>query len=391
MSKYLVWCFYPVVLLLYAVYSFSQMTPNLVIWSNEHYWNFQLSMWQLGYHTRPLSTLIFTLLILLSFGAYVHILALVKKGTLSIKKLWVLFLICGGVLLPSYPALSNDIFNYLMNAKIMHEYGASPYTHSALDFPDDLWPHFMMNTHTTTPYGIVWTALGYGVYGLTFGDLQVGMLGFRLLALVAAVVVGWSIYRLSPPKLKLTATAFFLFNPLVFYEAINNTHNDIAMMAFLMGGVALSVSYKRTFFVSVLILLLGWILSVYTKLVTIIVPAVTVFYYGLRKYLPGLNVADLLVYALIVIMFADGSARFFPWYLLWSLSLAPLAKATTTKRVMWLFSLTGLLSYTIFLYTGTYSDELGFWRKIVFFSLPVTYLVLWASWQLKRKLVSLSY
>lgn len=368
---------YPLVLLVYGVYSYSQVTPNLVLSSNALFWQFQQAMWQLGYHQRPLSTYLFIGCVLASFLAYGLLLQRIKKGLVS-KTLFVLqFALCVVALLPSYPALSNDIFNYLMNAKMMHVYNASPYMHAAWDFPQEPWLSFMMNIHTTTPYGYVWTGMGYILYMLALGDLQLGMILFRLLAVASVAAIGWSIWMMSPKKKRMLLTGFFVFNPLVMLEAINNTHNDITMMAFLLVGLALYFRYKHTSFLKATsALLLGWILSVYTKLVTVILPSVVALYYLVRKKIPWFNAADYGAWLLVVAMFADGSKRFFSWYLLWALSLSPLSQSKFTKQVLLLFSFTGMLSYMFFISSGEYSKEQGFMRIGLLFSLPLLFIIL---------------
>lgn len=368
---------YPLVLLLYGIYSYSQVTPNLVLSSNPLFWHFQQSMWQVGFHQRPLSTYLYTALVIGCFAAYALILKKITSGQVTKKMFIVQFMLCVIALLPSYPALSNDIFNYLMNAKMMRLYDASPYTHAAWDFPQEPWLSFMMNVHTTTPYGYVWTGLGYLVYVLALGDLQLGMVLFRFLAVASVVAIGWSIWQLSSKDKRMWLTGFFIFNPLILLEAINNTHNDITMMAFFVSGVALYHRYKqKSWTKAIAALILGWIVSVYTKLVTVVLPSVGVFYYVVRNRIPWFNAYDYGAWLLIVAMFADGSKRFFSWYLLWSFCLAPLSRSHFTKNLLLLFSFTALMSYTFFLCNGEYTQAQGIARVSLLFSLPMVYCVI---------------
>ncbi len=366
---------YPLILLIYSIYSYSQVTPNLVLSSNPHFWQFQQAMWQLGYHQRPVSTFFFACLILASFAVYAHILANIKSGRMNKKLLVIQLALCMLSLLPSYPALSNDVFNYLMNAKMMQVYHASPYTHAAWDFPQEPWLSFMMNIHTTTPYGYVWTVLGYLTYMLALGDLQAGMLAFRLLAIASVGVIAWSIGEITK-KNQLYLVGFFVFNPLIMFEAVNNTHNDITMMAFLILGIALSARLKHQSRLPALVALaVGWLLSVYTKLVTVILPGVVAFYWIVRRRLPGFNAADYGVWLLILAMFADGSKRFFSWYILWAFCLTPLARSPFTRHLALLFTFTALMSYVFFLYTGEYTSQMIAMRIGLLFSLPLLYLI----------------
>jgi hypothetical protein len=359
---------YPVLLFIYSIYSFSQTTPNLVLSSNPLFWQFQQQMWQLGYHNRPLSTLIFLGFVLGVFGMYLYILDLIRKKKINVKEVLIIFGLAVIALFPSYPALSNDIFNYLMNAKMMHVYNASPYTHAAWDFPDDPWPKFMTNVHTTTPYGYVWTAIGYVVYGLTFGDLQLGMLGFRLVGVIATVAIGWSVWVMS--KRNLLALALFCLNPLVLLEGINNAHNDITMMALFMTGLAIFQLRVRKHNMQAVLLLAGlWLASVYTKLITVIAPMVYLGYMPLKKsWKDKINIYDVSTLAFTAVMYADGAKRYFSWYLLWALPLWVLSQHMVTKLLLFGFSLGGLLSYLPYLYTGDYTQSLSYIRYGFFFA-----------------------
>jgi 4-amino-4-deoxy-L-arabinose transferase-like glycosyltransferase len=275
-----------------------------------------------------------------------------------------------------------------MNAKMMHVYEASPYTHAAWDFPQEPWLSFMMNIHTTTPYGYVWTGLGYVLYILALGDLQLGMMLFRLLAVFSVAAIGWSIWEISAKDRRMLFAGYFMFNPLVMLEAINNTHNDITMMAFLLVGLALFFRYRQKNKLQASILLLvGWLLSVHTKLVTVVLPAVVALYYVLRKKIPWFNAADYGAWLLIVAMFADGSKRFFSWYLLWAFSLSALAQSKFTKQILFLFSFTGMLSYVFFISSGEYSKEQGLLRIGLLFSLPIIFVIYAALFQLKLRLL----
>lgn len=367
---------FPFILFLYSIWSYTQVAPNLVLSSNPLYWQIQQWFWQLGYHNRPLSTLLFIVIMLLSFGLYLWLLRLIRNKLLFTRDLVVLFVLCIGALLPSYPALSNDIFNYLMNAKMMHVYQASPYTHAAWDFPNEPWLSFMMNVHTTTPYGYVWTGVGYVLYWFSGGYLQLGMLLFRLLAIAAVTMVSVGVWLFSTND-RLFRVSLFVFNPLVLFEAISNTHNDMLMMGFFILGIGITKYYflQKKYLLGWLILLAGWTLSVFTKLVTVIAPIVVSGSWVISRRWKTFYWADWLGLAFIVAMFADSSSRFYPWYLLWAIAVMPLTQSVLIRRLLMMFSFSGMMSYIFFLYTGEYTDYLGSLRIGLLFSLPIMHLI----------------
>lgn len=359
--------FFPLVTALFGVYSYTQVDPNLVLTSQPIYWQLQQWLWQLGYHQRLWSTIIFAALVLLLFGLYLAVLAEIRSRHLNLKQVLVLFGLTVLPLLPSYPALSHDVFNYLMNAKIIAVYHTSPYQHAAWDFPGDPWLMFMNNIEVTTPYGRAWTGIGYLTYLAAGGDLQIGMLMFRLLALLAVSITGWGIYRLSPNN-KLLNLAYFLFSPIVWFEAVNNMHNDITMMAWFIG--ALGIAHRLPRMKAAVIIGVLWVISVLTKLVTIIAPIT----YGLsllaRRWHWPIDWMGITTLSFIAGLFYDQSHRFFPWYFLWFVPTAALTQSATIKSVVQAFMLSGSLSYVFYLATGSYNISMQWMRILTIFAVP---------------------
>ena len=140
---------------LLLVYSFSQVDLNLTLSSNPTYQTFQSNLTWLGYFRRPLSTAVYVILISLFLISYL----LILNSKFSIRQLWLLILLAVVILLPSYPAFSHDIFNYLFDARIVTKYGLSPWDYKALDFPADPWIRFMRWTHRSSVYPPIWIGL----------------------------------------------------------------------------------------------------------------------------------------------------------------------------------------------------------------------------------------
>jgi hypothetical protein len=254
-------------------------------------------------------------------------------------------------------------------------YHSNPYLHPAWDFPGEPWLSFMNNIEARTPYGYVWTGLSSLVYLAVLGDLQVGMLAFRLLSIGAYLAIGWSIGSITKKEWK--AASWFLFNPLVLLEVVMNMHNDIVMMAFFMVGLAWFYRFRKHRLVMAgVILIIGWILSVYTKTVTVIIPGVYLIHRGLRRWL-SIDWFGLLALAFIGIMFVDGSRRFYPWYLLWAISVAGVSTNIRVKQLMVSFSITGSLAYILYLVNGGYSAVMLTQRFWLLFSLPILYTGWW--------------
>ena len=365
MHKILAFLF-PVWLFCYSIYSFSQTDPNLVLSSFPPFWKFQLFMWHLGFSNRGWSTIIFVGIVLMLFISYWAIISLIKQGKIPKKHVQFLFIASLFALLPSYPALSHDIYNYLFNAKMVMVYHANPHVQVALDFPNDPWLKFMHNVQTPAPYGYGWTAFSLFPYWLGRGYLQGELLIFRLVMITGLISCLWLIPRIQ--KVSLKQLALFAFNPLILIEVVGNIHNDIVMMAAVLAGFLLiknGVAGKIWWKIALGILLFGFSISI--KYVSVVLIAA----YLASKLIKRISLSHWSVLSLWAPLFTTQSQRFLPWYLTWSLVFLPFLHNKYIKTALIASSITGLLSYLLILYYGEYSDWLLMVRSIILFGGPV--------------------
>ena len=148
MGKRLSLYLYSILLVLTAFYSYALVDPNFTLLNNQLWEVFRNAMVQLGYYQRPLSSLIYILIVGLLFGFHFYFLKNYRKVNLKVVLIVLFF-----VAVASYPFLSHDFFNYMFDAKIFSVYQKNPYLYKALDFPQDDWLRFMHWTHRTYPYG----------------------------------------------------------------------------------------------------------------------------------------------------------------------------------------------------------------------------------------------
>ncbi len=211
--------FYFLVLTILAVYSYSQIDLNLTLLQTTWFLSFQNFMINLGYYNRPLSTLIFTVLLVLLFIGYWKL--RIGNWTLVIGVIGLLGLL-------SYPFLSHDFFNYMFDARIITHYGQNPYFFSALDFPNDPWIRFMHWTHRVYPYGPVWLVITIIPSFFGFGKFILTLLNFKLLFLGSYLLCCYIVNKINPKNL-----AFFALNPLVIIEGLFSPHLDLVMLTFV--------------------------------------------------------------------------------------------------------------------------------------------------------------
>lgn len=223
------------ILLVLAIYSYSQIDLNLTLLQSPLFLKFQFLMVQLGYYQRVYSVLIFTVILLLLFTAYLFLLRKGKTPVISLKNT---VLLIGGVAVIgviSYPAFSYDLFNYIFDARIVTFYHQNPYLYKALDFPSDNWIRFMHWTHRTYPYGPVWLLVTLPFSFLGFGRFLLTLVNFKVMFSLFYLGNCYLIYMISSaidPKNRSWRLLFFALNPLVIIESVVSPHID-SVMAFL--------------------------------------------------------------------------------------------------------------------------------------------------------------
>ncbi len=338
------------------LYSFTQIDLNLTL--------SQVSVWQrlekafmyLGYFQRPLSTLIYLLILGLLFSFYLLILRLVKKNKFPTRKLRPLIILTMVILFFAYPAFSHDVFNYIFDAKIVAFYQQNPYQVKPLDFPEDPMVRFMHWTHRPSIYPPLWIGLSIIPFLAGFGKFLLQLLAFK--TLMAGFYLGtlwliWEISAVIAPKQKMFNLAFYAFSPLVLIESLVSAHNDGVMIFFAL--LAFYLWLKRKAFFS----FLAWLFSAGIKYITVVLLPVfgLVAWQELRvKKVDCQKLITLsILFLFLGVLATTYQIGFQPWYLLWVLPF--LALMAKERFIFWLtigFSLGSLLRYSPFLYLGNW-------------------------------------
>ncbi len=251
---------YTLASILLFFYSFTQIDLGLTVHRSKEIFAIQRAFQTIGYFNRPLSALLYVLILLTLFSLYAFTLILIEKGLLPMRKFWTIVFITAGVLLFSYNAFSYDLFNYVFDAKIVTHYHQNPYLHKALDYPGDPMLGFMHWTHRVYPYGPVWLGL---TIPLSYLGLQLFIPTVMLFKILMAASYVGSVYmvqkilqQMKSPTV-LFGTALFALNPLVIIESLVSAHNDIVMLFLLLFSLYLLLKKRYLFAVSIFLLSVG--------------------------------------------------------------------------------------------------------------------------------------
>lgn len=366
-------------------YSFTQVDLNLTISKNPILLNIQKQFTFIGYYERPLSSLLFLIILSLLFIFYLIIIKLVKNNQLSKKRFWKLLLAVALILIFSYPAFSYDVFNYMFDAKTISFYHANPWVVKPLDFPHDPWIRFMHWVHRPSIYPPIWISLSLLPFIFGFGKFILILINFKIfiaLFYFASIILLEKILILKKERNVLLKLSYFAFNPLVIIECLVSSHNDIVMIFFALASLYLCLNRQKVWSI------LSMVSSTLIKYATVALIPLEAFYL-LKKNRLSSN-------TFLTISFFIQTLTFFiiiflmevqPWYFLWVLPFVLLTDLNYLLPIVVGLSFGLLLRYLPFLYLGNWNFPADIW-KIWLTIIPVIFsaiLSLRLSWLAIRK------
>lgn len=350
----------------FFLYSFTQVDLSLTFSQASILQDIQKSFQQIGYFNRPLSTLLYVLIISSGMLYVIYFLYLAYKKKLKINTVRNLVIITGIILSFSYVAFSYDLFNYIFDAKIITFYHQNPYFHKALDYPGDPMLSFMRWTHRLYPYGPVWLIMTIPV---SFAGLKIFFITYFLFKFVAtgfyfgSVYLVYQINKKINPGSEILNTAFFAFNPLVIIEILISSHNDIAMAFFALLGIYLYLFKNKVLGI------FSVIISALVKIPTavLLLPMVINLLPNKKYHLSNQRLLwSFVILSVIGLFYSMTKLEIQPWYFLWVLPFICLLKPNKYIIALTLgVSLGLLLRYTVLLYYGNWDGILVTIRNVL--------------------------
>lgn len=326
------------------LYSYTQVDLNLTL-SKVNLWQLiQKSFQYIGYYQRPLSTLLYGMIVIVFFGLYVGVVGLARKRKISEWDAWRIIAVVVLLLLLSYPAFSYDMYNYMFTAKTVLVYHKNPYAVIPLQFASiDPYVSFMRWTHLPSAYTPAWILLTLPAYLVGFGIFLPILWSMKVLVLGFYVVAVWAIgeiLEILDRKEKLVGMLIFALNPLVLFETLVSGHNDVVMMALAMIAMLLFLKDRR---------LWSWLflsLSIALKLMTVFLIPVFFLKWNRRLALLAMTAGLLLVVS---------QREVLPWYWVWIMPFVALLPRSRNVFIISLGVSVGLLlRYAPFLYLGNW-------------------------------------
>ena len=194
------------------------------------------------------------------------------------RKAWMIVIatavLSAGALLMLYPFDAADMFDYILEGRMLAFYNANPYLQTPSEFPLDPFYSYVGWTKSTAPYGPLWLQLSALTARITGNSLLGTVIGFKLLSGTFYVVsVGFviAILQRKSPERSLTGLWLFACNPLVLYETFGHGHNDITLTACLLASVWFMIDQRYT--LAILSLVIG---ALFKHVTLLVIPAALV-------------------------------------------------------------------------------------------------------------------
>lgn len=307
--------------LLFAVLSYGFIDPNMPLGAGSAYKSLVQFLMGFVYGKREIAASLYAAIVVVLFWCYRQFLT----GNSPVRMvsarrfIAVVFLI----FLFSYPALSYDIFNYILTAKITFFYRENPYVVMPIEIPNESALAYTRAANKLALYGPTWIMLSAIPYALGKFSVFASILSFKLFA---GLFYGAMIYGILRKTKRIENALFFALNPLVLLEVLSSGHNDIVMMVFAVGGLLL---WERKALPMKVIGAVFYLSSVLVKGATIAL--VPLFFLPRMTWEKKMMVG----YWLMVAVFLVSPIReeVYPWYAVWWLSFAALIPFTTRSFI----------------------------------------------------------
>jgi len=321
---------------------------------------------------RMLNSAVYTGMVAGMFAAYILMLGFVSLRKPGIRTIYIYISVLVVFLFFSFPAFSNDIFNYIATAKVTYFYRENPYLVMPIDIPNEPMLAFMHAANKTALYGPVWILMTIVPHVVGVGNLLTTMYAFKLFVIVFYVLLVrliWTVTR------SVRAVAFFAFNPLVVIDTLISAHNDVVMMYLAL--TSLYVLKKKRYTYAVIL----FVASVLIKGATLFL--LPVFLYVWWRQGKGHVDWERVWFLGAVCMFAifmlsPVREEIYSWYFIWVLAFVSLRKNIDIYTAVAFGFTFGLpLRFVPYAATGEWTGITPIVKKAVTIVFPALSLVLY--------------
>lgn len=185
------------------------------------------------------------------FIIYFMILKNHKKIFKSKKQIFILIAIVSLLFLMIIPYTSTDVYSYIANGWSAAHYNENPYYVSTGEIANNNGisdPMFNKVANCwrfeTVVYGPLWTLICTILSGLSFGNIDIALLIFKVANLFIHMINCMLIYKITKKDL---FVILYGLNPFILFEALSNVHNDIFIVLFILLAIYFITKRKNLF------------------------------------------------------------------------------------------------------------------------------------------------
>lgn len=238
-----------------------------------------------------IQTLLYIIILLIITILYCIIIKRHKSMFKNIKSLLIYVAIIASIYLLSISFTSSDVFYYLGIGRIDGKYNQNPYYTTIKQFvetdnnSDNLETDSVLNkgyknywSNTTVVYGPMWTIICKIVANLSFGNIDFGLLVFRIFNIIIHILNCYLIYKISHKKI---FSILYGLNPYIFLEGIMCVHNDIFVIFFILLALYLLLIKKKISFA-----IIALAMATAIKYFAILLLPIFIIYYFRKEKVP---------------------------------------------------------------------------------------------------------
>ena len=299
-SKKIILIGFVLMAIIFAIPSIQYLLENRTILNFNEYFKFCLED-----TNRVEQTIIYLIILTLLTICYFLIVKNREKLFKNNKQMYMYIAIISLIFVIVVPFLSSDVFYYLGVGRLDSQYGQNPYYVTIKDFVEsgDNSQYLEQDTvlakgyendwgSTTVVYGPVWTLVCKIVAGISFGNIDIGLLVFKLLNMAIHLVNCYLIYKLTGKKL---FVLLYGLNPYMFIEGIANVHNDIYVVTCILASLYFLLK-KKNILVSIIFLALATAIKYFAIL---LLPFIIMYYFRDKK--PGERLKNCFLYGMLFV------------------------------------------------------------------------------------------
>ena len=250
-----------------------------------------------------IQTIYYFFILLLMSITYVIILKNRKKLFKNFKSIMIFTTIVSIIFIVIIPFFSSDVFYYLGIGRLDGKYGQNPYYTTIKEYVENsnnnlendtvlMQGYYNYWSNSTIVYGPIWTFICRIVALISWGNIDIGLIAFKILNVIIHLINCYLFYKISKKKI---FPLLYGINPFILIEAIAHVHNDIFIIFFTLLSFYFLLK-RKNLVLSILFIALATAIKYFSIL---LLPFIIIYYFRMEK--PKIRLIKCLEYGLLFI------------------------------------------------------------------------------------------